>query len=152
MAIDSTNNEATLQLCDLMVVAINDPDNAWEVVFVAESQYEQRELLQSERVLVLLCPETPDVSTDRQQLSVELTVIGKVAKATRDDCDPIWNLYHQIRDFLSEQRFTINGEEVTWNPPGKPQWDRDRLATERVVSLVGNLHYLQYLYLDDVTP
>lgn len=134
-----------------MVTAIN-ANTDWSVVFTAERQFQSRELLKAERVLVQLCPETPDVSTTKQDLSVEITVIGKVADTSVDACDPIWNLYFAIRDFLSGQRFTVKDSEVTWNPPGKPEWDKDRLASEHIVSLVGNVNYSQYLHLGDVTP
>jgi len=151
MALNDTSNESTLQLVDAMVTAIN-ASTDWGTVFVAERQFETRELLKAERALVQLCPQEPDVTPNTQTLTVEITVLAKVADASVDECDPIWNMYFAIRDFLSDTVFTVKNVGVTWNPPGAPQWDRSRLASEQVMALVGTVSYSQYLYLSNVTP
>lgn len=151
MAINDTSNESTLQLCDLMVIAINGADFG-DVVFTAERAFESRDLLQSGSVLVQVCPQEPEVSGNTQTLTVEITVLAKVTNATVTYCDPVWNLYFAIRDFLSDSSFTVKNVGVTWLPPGTPQWDRSRLASEQVMALVGTVSYSQYLYLTNATP
>lgn len=142
--------ESTLQLADAVVTAIN--EESWDTEFTAVRSYDPRSKLGSGVCHVVITPKTPELSENDKRLTLTLTVWKRVgAEPTNEAVDPLWNLFFRIRNYLAGAEITINGEPVTWEPPGDSEHPRSLLSNELVFAMSDDMSWVQQLTLEDNT-